>query len=108
MDWVWGTPIPWRRKPLTEEFYCVAGCTVTLMELHRQHGLDEAELVQAVNQGFPTAVSWALDTSIGEWLQASGHTMDMPLQRQPPGEYVCSARWTPSVPGSRAGAATVL
>ena len=108
MDWVWGTPIPWRRKPLTEEFYCVAGCTVTLMEFHRQHGLDEAELVQAVNQGFPTAVSWALDTSIGEWLQASGHTMDMPMRRQPPGEYVCSASWTPSVPGSRAGAAAVL
>ena len=69
----------------------MAGCTVTLMEFHRQHGLDEAELVQAVNQGFPTAVSWALDTSMGEWLQASGHTMDMPLRRQPPGEYVCSA-----------------
>ena len=54
-DWQWGTPIPWRRKPLTVEFYNVAGCSETLMQLHQSYGLSEDQLVQAVNQGFPTA-----------------------------------------------------
>ena len=107
LSWEWGTPIPWRRKPLTVECYCVAGCTVTLVDFLQQHGLDEAELGQAVNHGFPTAVSWALDASLGEWLQATGQPTDMSMRCQPPGEYVVKAAWRPAAPSDNTGVAGV-
>ena len=100
-DWQWGTPIPWRRKPLTVEFYNVAGCSETLMQLHQSYGLSEDQLVQAVNQGFPTAVSWALDSSLGQWLQAQGAPMDMPPRAQAPHEYVVKRGWFPGAAGAR-------
>ena len=78
-----------------------------MLELHRQHGLNEAELVQAVNRCFPTAVSGALDTSLWEWLQATGQPVDIPLRQQPPGKYGVTASWTPSALGCRTGVAGV-
>ena len=78
-EWFWGHPIPWRRKPLTKKFYRVAGSSETLLDLHQSYGLPEDALVQAVNHDFPTAVSWALDTSLGQWLHRQGAAMDIQL-----------------------------
>ena len=56
-----------------------------------------------MNQGFPTAVTYAIDSVLGEILRKHNEPTDMPMGANAPNTYVTGTLWAPEQ-GSKTGA----
>ena len=56
-----------------------------------------------MNQGFPTALTFAIDTVLGNILQRHGAVPDMPMGANSPGSYVTGALWDSEVGADECG-----
>ena len=54
-----------------------------------------------MNQGFPTAVTFAIDTVLGDILKRHGAVMDMPMGANAPNTYVAGRLWAPELSGAQ-------
>ena len=101
-DFVWGGVVEWLRRFCSYDYYNIAGLSVTFRERHATFTPGEDELIQGVNQGFPTAVTYAIDSVLGEILLKHNEPMDMPMGANTPNTYVTGVKWAPEQ-GQRAG-----
>ena len=104
-DFEWGGRIEWLRRFCSYEYYNIAGLSRTFRDWHATYTPSEDALIQGVNQGFPTAVTFAIDTVLGEILKKHGAVMDMPMGASAPNTYVTGKLWAPEQNGARAGRA---
>ena len=75
---------------------------MSFREWHATFTPGEDELIQGVNQDFPTAVTYAIDSVLGEILLKHNEPMDMPMGANAPNTYVTGVKWAPEQ-GQRAG-----
>ena len=65
---MWGGDIEWLRRLCSHDYYNIAGLSSSFREWHATFTPSEDELIQGVNQGFPTAVTYAIDSVLGKIL----------------------------------------
>ena len=82
LDWKWGEPLKWRRKPPVQDWYMAASASSTLMQFHQQYYKMQCEdlgalhspehehlyLLNCVNQGWPVRSAYAMDSAIASCL----------------------------------------
>ena len=93
-DFVWGEDIPWLRRFCSYDYYNVSGTSVAMREWHATYTPGEDALIQGVNQGFPTAVTFAIGTVLEDILKLHGAVPDMPMGANAPGTYVSGEVWS--------------
>ena len=93
LDFTWGGEIKWLRRFCSRDYYNIAGTSATVREWHSTFTPKEDDLIQGVNQGFPTAITFAIDLAIAEMLEASGALPDMPMGANAPDTYVTGSLW---------------
>ena len=64
-----------------------------MREWHATFTPGEDALIQGINQGFPTAVTFAIDSVLGKMLRDGGAKPDMPMGANQPGTYVSGELW---------------
>ena len=100
---MWGGDIKWLRPLCSHEYYNIAGLSSTFRDWHATFTPSEDTLIQGVNQGFPTAVTFAIDTVLGNILQrhADDMPMGMPMGANAPNTYVTGKLWAPELSGTQ-------
>ena len=93
MDFEWGGELRWLRRFCSRDYYNISGTSSTIREWHATFTPKEDDLIQGVNQGFPTAITFAIDTVIADMLELSGAVCDMPMGANAPDTYVTGSMW---------------
>ena len=103
MDFIWGGSIKWLRRFCSYDYCNISGTSVTIREWHATFTPGEDALIQGINQGFPTAVTYAIDTVLADILTAHCAVHDMPMGPNAEDKYVTGLQWAAETNGGRNG-----
>ena len=95
----------WRHQVVTQffEYYNISSTSATIREWHATFTPGEDALIQGINQGFPTAVTYAIDTVLADILTAHCAVHDMPMGPNAEDKYVTGLQWAAETNGGRKG-----
>ena len=93
MDFEWGGELRWLHRFCSRDYYNISGTSSTIRDWHATFTPKEDDLIQGVNQDFPTAITFAIDTVIAAMLESSGAVCDMPMGANAPDTYVTGSMW---------------
>ena len=108
MDFVWGENIKWLRRFCSYDYYNISGTRTTMREWHATFTPSEDALIQGINQGFPTAVTYAIDTVLADILTAHSAVHDRPMRPNAENTYVTGLQWAAETKGGRKGGFTAV
>ena len=103
MDFSRGGTIKWLRRFCSYDYYNISGTSTTVREWHATFTPGEDALIQGINQGFPTAVNYAIDTVLADILTAHSAVHDMPMGPNAENTYVTGLQWAAETKGGRKG-----